>query len=83
MIHCCEPGMEGRFDVEEICDKSGEGINGSVKLQFHPVGMAVHPVTAMCLRDIRKLMRGFEVEGLNDFHEPVFMEYRGVYGSEG
>jgi hypothetical protein len=45
--------------------------------------MAVHPVTAMCLRDIRKLMRGFEVEGLNDFHEPVFMEYRGVYGSEG
>jgi hypothetical protein len=42
--------------------------------------MTVHPVTAMRLWNIWKLMRGFEAKGLNDLH---FTEFRRIYAFAG
>jgi hypothetical protein len=83
VIHRVEPRMKRGFYIEEIGDESRDLINRTVELQLDPLGMAVHPVTAMCLRHVWKLVRRFEAEGLNDFHCAIFMGCRGTYASGG
>ncbi len=80
MIHGVEPGMKRSFDIEKIGDEARDRIDGTVELQFDPIGMTVHPVTAMRLWNIWKLMRGFEAKGLNDLH---FTEFRRIYAFAG
>src|SRR5580692_6743338 len=68
MIEHLQQRSERLLDIEEVGDKAGANIDGAAQDEFDPIGMPMHPVTSVRLRNIRQPMRRFETEGLGYFH---------------
>src|ERR1700730_8862712 len=73
MVELVEQGLEGRLDREKIRDKAGGGIDGTLKPQFHAIGMPVQPAAPVPFGHIRQKARRLETERLRDLHKWIFM----------
>lgn len=68
MIEFLEQWRKRFFHIEEIDDESCLRIGRAVQHHLYPVGMTMHPMTAMGLRNMGKPVRSLECECLGYFH---------------
>jgi hypothetical protein len=79
MVEPFEQRFERGFDREEIRDKASDGIDRTLKPQFHAIRMPVQPLAPVPFGNIRQKVRRLETERLRDLHKWNFMECLGIY----
>ena len=79
MVEPLKQRFAGGLDREKIGNKAGDGIDRTLKPQFHAIGMPVQPLAPVPFGNIRQKVRRLETERLRDLHKWNFMECLGIY----